>query len=61
MEDENTSRCKDGSKNPRRRVQNAPEHRRMFGVQKPIRHLRSAERHFKRAEFSPFRLWPNGL
>ena len=50
-----------GSKNPKRRVQNAPEHGRTFGVQEPIRHFWSAERHFKRAEFPPFGLWPNAL
>ena len=49
------------SKNSRRRVQNAPEHGRTFGVQEPIQHLWSVERHFKRAEFLPFGLWPNGL
>ena len=35
-----------GSKNPRRRVQNAPEHGRTFGVQEPIWHFWSVERHF---------------
>ena len=49
------------SKNPRRRVQNTPKHRRMFGVQKPIQHFWSVERHFKRTEFPPFGLWPNAL
>ena len=48
-------------KNPRRRVQTAPEHKRVFGVQRAIRHFWSAERHSKRAEFSPCRLQPNGL
>ena len=68
MEDENTARCKDRSKNPRRGVQTAPEHERAFGVQEPIRHfwiaeqhIWSVEQHSKRAEFSPFGLWPNGL
>ena len=32
----------------------APEHERVFGAQRPIRHS-------KRAEFSFVRLWPNGL
>ena len=32
-----------GSKNPRRRVQNTPEHGRMFGVQEPIQHFWSAK------------------
>ena len=50
-----------GSKNPRRRVQNAPEHGRMFGVQEPIWHFWSAKRHFKMAEFPPFGLWPNAF
>ena len=49
------------TKNPRRRVQNAPEHRRTFGVQEPIRHFWSVERHFNRAEFPPFGPWPNAL
>ena len=61
MEDENTSRYKDRSKNLRRRVQNALEHKRMFGVQESIWHFWSAKRHFKRAKFIPFGLWPNGL
>ena len=61
MENENMSRCKDLSKNLRRGVQTAPEHERAFSVQEPIRHFCSAERHSKRAEFSPFGLWPNGL
>ena len=49
------------SKNPKRRVQNAPKYERMFSVQEPIRHFWSAKRHFKRAEFPPFGLWPNAL
>ena len=61
MEDENASRCKDLSKNARRGVQTAPEHERVFGVQEPIWHFWSAERHSKRAEFPPFGLGPNGL
>ena len=36
MEDENASRCKDRSKNPRRGVQMALEHERAFGVQETI-------------------------
>ena len=88
-EDENTSSYKDQSKNTRKRVQNAPEHGRTFGVQEPVQHSQSkntrrrvqnalehgitfgvqepiqqfwsAERHFKRAEFPPFGLWPNGI
>ena len=39
----------------------APKHERAFCVQEPIRHFWSAERQSKRAEFSPFGLWPNGL
>ena len=52
---------KDWPKNPRRGVQTAPEHERVFGVQRAIQHFWSAERHSKRAEFSPCGLWPNGL
>ena len=48
-----------GSKNPRRRIQNAPEHGRTFDVQGPIQHFCSAEWNFKRAEFPPFGLWLN--
>ena len=55
------SRCKDRSKNLRRRVQNTPEHEIAFGAQEPIRHFWSAERHFKSAELASFGLWPNGL
>ena len=33
------SRCKDRSKNPKRRVQNTLEHRKAFSVQEPIRHF----------------------
>ena len=39
----------------------APEHERVFGAQRPIRHFWSAERHSKRAEFSFVGLWPNSL
>ena len=38
-----------------------PEHERVFGVEEPIWHFWSAERHSKRAEFPPFGLWPNNL
>ena len=55
------SRYKDQPKNPGRRVQMAPEHESAFGIQEPIWHFWSAERHFKRVEFSPFGLLPNGL
>ena len=68
MEDENTSRYKDRSKNPRRGVQMAPKQERVFGVQRPIWHIWSAERHIwsakkhsKRDEFSFVGFWPNGL
>ena len=53
MDDENASRYKDGPKNPRREVQIALKHKRVFGVQRAIRHFWSAERHSKRAKFSP--------
>ena len=55
------SRYKDRPKNPRRGVQTAPERERTFGVQRPIWHFWSAERHSKMAEFSLVGLWPNGL
>ena len=61
MEDENASRYKDRPKNPRREVLIALKHKRVFGVQRAIRHFWSAERHSKRAKFSPSGLWPNGL
>ena len=61
MEDENASRCKELSKNPKRGVQTALEHKKVFGVQREIWHFWSVERHSKRAEFSPCGLWPNGL
>ena len=54
MEDENASRYKDQPKNPRKGVQTAPEHERVFGAIGPIRHS-------KGAEFSCDGLWPNGL
>ena len=38
-----------------------PERGRTFGIQRPIRHFWSIKQHSKRAEFSPFGLWPNGL
>ena len=55
------SRYKDRPKNPKRGVQMAPEHERTIGVQRPIRHFWSVERHSKRAKFSLVRLWPNDL
>ena len=61
MEDENASRYKERPKNPRRGVQTAPEHERVFGVQRAIQQFWSAKWHSKRAEFSPCGLWPNGL
>ena len=68
MKDEDMSRYKDWSKNPRRGVQTTPKHGRAFGVQEPIRHFWSAEQHFwsakwhsKRAKFSFVGLWPNDL
>ena len=48
------SRYKDQPKNPRRRVQMAPEHGSAFGIQEPIRHFWSAE-------LTSCGLWPNGL
>ena len=48
-------------KNPRRRVQMAPEHGSAFGIQVPIRHFWSVEWHFKSAELPSCGLWPNGL
>ena len=54
MEDENVSRYKDWPKNPRRGVQMAPEHERVFGAIGPIQHFWSAE-------FSCDGLWPNSL
>ena len=61
MEDENVSRYKDRPKNPRRRVQMTPEHERAFGVQEPIQHFWSAERHFKSAKIPCFGFWPNSF
>ena len=54
MDDENTSRDKDRSKNPKMRVQMAPEHESAFGIQEPIRHFWSAK-------LPLFGLWPNVL
>ena len=48
------SRYKDRPKNPRRRVQMAPEHGSTFSIQGPIRHFWSAE-------LPLCGLWPNGL
>ena len=53
MENENASRYKDRPKNPRREVQIALKHKRVFEVQRAIRHFWSVERHSKRAKFSP--------
>ena len=39
----------------------APEHERVFEVQREIRHFWSAEWHSKKAKFYPCGLWPNGL
>ena len=39
----------------------APEHESVFGIQEPIWHFWSAERHSKSAEFSCDGLWPNSL
>ena len=61
MEDENTSRYKDQPKNPKRGVQMAPEHERVFEVQREIWHFWSAEWHSKKAKFYPCGLWPNVL
>ena len=55
------SRYRDWPKNPRRGVQMAPEHKRVFGAIRPIWHFWSAKRHSKRAEFCFGGLWPNGL
>ena len=61
MEVENTFRYKDWPKNPKRRDQIAPKHKSALGLQEPIRHFWSAERHSKRAEFPLVGLWPNSL
>ena len=61
MEVENTFRYKDQPKNPRKRVQMAPEHERVFGAIGPIQHFWSAKRHSKRAELPLVGLWPNSL
>ena len=61
MEDENVSRYKDRPKNPRRGVQTTLEHERAFGVQEPIQHFWSAERHFKSAKIPCFGFWPNSF
>ena len=39
----------------------ALEHESAFGLQEPIRHIWSAERHSKSAELPSCGLWPNGL
>ena len=51
MKDENASRYKDRRKNPKGGVQTAPEHERVFRVQKAIWHFWSAKQHSIRAEF----------
>ena len=51
-----------GSENLRRRVQNA--HESVYGIQEhcsALQHFWSAKRHFKRAEFPSFGLWPSAL
>ena len=55
-------------KKPRREVQTAPEHEKVFGVQELMQHfwstkwhIWSAKQHSRRAKFSPFGLWPNDL
>ena len=55
------SRYKDQPRNPRRRVQMAPEHRSALNLQEPIRHIWSAKRHSKSAELPSCGLWPNSL
>ena len=45
------SRYKDWPKNPRRGVQTALGHERVFGVQRAIQHFWSAKWHSKRAKF----------
>ena len=39
----------------------ALENESVFGLQEPIQHFWSAERHSKRAKFPLVGLWPNGL
>ena len=39
----------------------APENESVFGLQEPIQHFWSAERHSKRAKFPLVGLWPNSL
>ena len=39
----------------------APKHESTFGLQEPIRHFWSAERHSKSAELPSYGLWPNSL
>ena len=55
------SRYKDQPRNPRRRVQMAPEHRSALSLQEPIRHIWSTKQHSKSAELPSCGLWPNGL
>ena len=61
MEDENASKYKDRPKNPKRGVQAASKHERMFEVQRPIKHFWSAKQHSKMAEFSLVGFWPSSL
>ena len=39
----------------------APEHESAFGLQEPIPHFWSVQRHSKRAKFPLVGLWPNSL
>ena len=55
MEDENVSRYKDRPKNPKKGLQTAPEHKRVFEAIRPIWHF------CKRAEFSCDGLWLDSL
>ena len=55
------STYKDWPKNLRGGVQMAPEHEKVFEVQRAIRHFWSAERQSKSAELASFGFWPNGL
>ena len=55
------STYKDQPRNPRRRVQMAPEHRSALSLQEPIWHIWSTKQHSKSAELPSCGLWPNGL
>ena len=61
MEDKNASRYKDWPRNPRRGVQTALEHERVFGAIGPIWHFWNVEQQSKMAEFSCDGLWSNDL